>query len=94
MKYPINNLSELATVLSNLSPEQLKEPARVLTRGADYDNQVVMVEITEEAFYEGKTNDGGGYLSEIQSLPDFDLNDYDMVEPVGTVFLYVDSPGR
>lgn len=90
MKHKIGNLGDLSDFLQSLTVKALREAPKVITI-AELSGEICEAEITEEPFLQNKYDSSDvGYTSELkrQHGPDFDRDNYTVLEPAGKIIFY------
>lgn len=90
MRTDIKTLADLGALLIFLPEETMNQRPKIV-RNSDTDQHIVAAEVTVEPFLVSKLyNDVAGYESELRrdGGDKFDLEDFDVKEPVGTVIFY------
>lgn len=89
MRYEIKNLWDLGSKLAYLTEKEGKQPVKLLLADGERSNYITEMEIMEEPFVRHKTKpDLIGYPEELKRhLGSYDPEEYEVIEPKGTIFL-------
>lgn len=89
MKTDIKNILDLERFISGLTHPQKTRPFKVIQAGRE--NDLISVELTEEAFMVDSLNDEAGYESYFRKKygDDFERSRFEILEPAETVIFYI-----